>query len=712
MKGLEKYVENLAIEFANNSYELSKESSMEAILTSLYAYYHYFCADVSKADEVLKGVVFDSEASDSISGVYIDTDSDNLDVDFVVAVSCEEGSFELANELKKIKDAENIVNGYIDSKPNTRQKIKEIICEDEYQITAARKIKIVLITDYNPKSAANKRSILNAFAALKPERDNISYSIVFGYDIEHEILEVENPREYVEDGILSIDSPENVLSYGTEKSVIVNVSAKSVKALYELYSYRGLFSQNLRYYVKNAKVDDNIILSMKEKPENFWYYNNGIIIICDSYDINGQELRVKKFSIINGGQTTKLIGETDFDTDFYVQCKLVKNKYIEQEERLDFIAAVAEASNTQKPIKDKDLIANKTEQRLLKKQLADAGIYCQIKRGEKINKKLYPMPWQNTTNEELGQFLLSYVYQKPGTARSNKASICGNKERYALLYGKKYDSAFLRDLLKIKAYYKLWLNQEKKNDDASDPYRMGLINNGMLYMTAIIGAVCKIYYHEDYAKSISNSVMTEQKMEIISQHDIDHGFLNPEMDEKKKLFELYEFCYVRFYRQGYEFLKTFKEKYNNYSNFTKVNSNYASYVFKQIAFEFRNGICGPDKEFLDSVFYQASEDEQDRDRALLDKYVNVVYVDLNAESSIPEEKVAEIKEALVEYRTKAYKLNRVKAYEVFKNVAADRIAKFAPETVEELAELRCLDEAQITLYGKDIVDIVKQILNE
>lgn len=711
MKDLDKYIENMGIEFENNSTELFNLSRVEE-LTSLYAYYHYFCADVSKADEVLKGLTYDIDASDCISGIYIDVDSDNLDIDFVIVVDSAAGNFELAKELKKIKDAENIVNAYIDSKVNCRQKIKNIIEDDEYQIASSRSIKMVLITDYNPKSAANKKSILNAFNALKPERENVSYLIVFGYDIEHEILEVENPREYVEDGMLKLDVPENILTYGAEKSVIVNVSAKSVKALYELYNYRGLFSQNLRYYVKNAKVDDNIIASIQERPENFWYYNNGIIIICDSFEVMEQELRIKNFSIINGGQTTKLIGETDFETDFYVQCKLVKNKYSKQEERLEFISAVAEASNTQKPIKDKDLIANKTEQRLLKKQLAEAGIYCQIKRGEKVNKKLYPMPWQNTTNEELGQFLLSFVYQKPGTARSNKASICSNKERYTLLYGKKYESGFLRDLLKIKSYYKLWLNQEKKNDDASDPYRMGLINNGMLYMTSLIGAVCKIYYHESYTQSIANSVMTEQKMEIISQHDIDHPFLNSSIDEKKKLFELFEFCYSRFYRPGYEFLKTFKEKYNNYSNFTKVNSNYSSYVFKQISFEFRNGISEKDREFLDSVFYQATEEDIKRDTTLLDKYVNVIYVDLNAESSIPEVKVNAIKEALIEYRTKIYKLNRVKAYEIFKNVAADRIAKFAPETVEELIKLRCLDEAQVSLYGEEIVSIVNKVMYE
>lgn len=94
------------------------------------------------------------------------------------------------------------------------------------------------------------------------------------------------------------------------------------------------------------------------------------------------------------------------------------------------------------------------------------------------------------------------------------------------------------------------------------------------------------------------------------------------------------------------------------------------------------------------------------------KNVNVVYVDAASESNIPENVSEEIKEALVSYRTKTYKLNRIKAYEVFKNVSCDRIAKFAPTSLEELKALRCLDEAQITLYGQDIIEIVKQVLNK
>ena len=416
--------------------------------------------------------------------------------------------------------------------------------------------------------------------------------------------------------------------------------------------------------------------------------------------------------IINGGQTTKLVGETEFAQDFYIQCKIIKNKYESVDDRLEFIANVAEATNTQKPIKDKDLIANRIEQRLLKKQLADAGIYCQIKRGEKVNKKLYPAPWQNTTNEELGQFLLSFVYQKPGTARGSKASICGNKERYHLLFNKKYNSGFLGDLLKIKAFYKLWANHIKKTDDGTDPYKVGLVNNGMFFMTAIIGVVCKIYYRQNLISQITSSVMSEQKLEVVAQHDIDHPIFRPDLDKKEQFFTLFEYCYTKFYRPGYEFLKTFKEKYNNYSNFTKINNNYTTYVFKQIEFEYRHGIPAADLDLLRSILYEASDEDILRNEALLEKYVNVVYVDAASESNIPENVSEEIKEALVSYRTKTYKLNRIKAYEVFKNVSCDRIAKFAPTSLEELKALRCLDEAQITLYGQDIIEIVKQVLNK
>lgn len=710
MANIKKYISDLLLEFERLSYDEMKMCTKEERLLYLYTYYHYFNADSSKISDISQGDVFDENSSDRIAGIYIDRDSDYEDVDIIVVNYLEDEEFDFPGILKVFRDVEKTIFAYAENRNMCRKKIAVLLGDDDYKFTEERPLKIKLITNFNPKTAVRKRSILNALNNMQPIHDYVTYQISFGYDIEYEILEIESPKEYVDEGSITIDQADNFVSFGKESSVIVNISAKSLKSLYELYGYRGLFSQNLRYYVKSAKVDENIIESMQEHPDNFWYFNNGIILICEDYLISETSIVLRKFSIINGGQTTKLIGETEFNKDFFLQCKIIKNKYLDEDERLEFISDVAEASNTQKPIKNKDLIANRIEQRLLKKQMANEGVYCQIKRGEKINKKLYPNAWQNTTNEELGQFLLSFVYQKPGTARGSKQSICGNKERYVLLFGKTYNSKFLCDLLKIKAYYKLWVKKIKKTDDGYDPYKIGLINNGMYFMTAIIGVVSKIYYHPEIVGNINECVLSEQKLELVSQHDIDHSIFQCFEEPKNQFFAFFEYCYKHFYGPGYELFKSIKNGQNNYSNFTKINNNYSTYIFSQIVREYRNGINGADRIFLDSIFYSASEEDIIRDRNLLEKYVNVISAEMNGSSDVPEELIIKLKDELIIYRTNICKEKHIKAYEVFRNLSCDRIAKFAPTTIAELKKLRCLDENQINRYGEDIISIVLDVI--
>lgn len=710
MANIKKYISDLLLEFERLSYDEMKMCTKEERLLYLYTYYHYFNADSSKISDISQGDVFDENSSDRIAGIYIDRDSDYEDVDIIVVNYLEDEEFDFPGILKVFRDVEKTIFAYAENRNMCRKKIAVLLGDDDYKFTEERPLKIKLITNFNPKTAVRKRSILNALNNMQPIHDYVTYQISFGYDIEYEILEIESPKEYVDEGSITIDQADNFVSFGKESSVIVNISAKSLKSLYELYGYRGVFSQNLRYYVKSAKVDENIIESMQEHPDNFWYFNNGIILICEDYLISETSIVLRKFSIINGGQTTKLIGETEFNKDFFLQCKIIKNKYLDEDERLEFISDVAEASNTQKPIKNKDLIANRIEQRLLKKQMANEGVYCQIKRGEKINKKLYPNAWQNTTNEELGQFLLSFVYQKPGTARGSKQSICGNKERYALLFGKTYNSKFLCDLLKIKAYYKLWVKKIKKTDDGYDPYKIGLINNGMYFMTAIIGVVSKIYYHPEIVGNINECVLSEQKLELVSQHDIDHSIFQCFEEPKNQFFAFFEYCYKHFYGPGYELFKSIKNGQNNYSNFTKINNNYSTYIFSQIVREYRNGINGADRIFLDSIFYSASEEDIIRDRNLLEKYVNVISAEMNGASDVPEELIIKLKDELIIYRTNICKEKHIKAYEVFRNLSCDRIAKFAPTTIAELKKLRCLDENQINRYGEDIISIVLDVI--
>ena len=205
---------------------------------------------------------------------------------------------------------------------------------------------------------------------------------------------------------------------------------------------------NLRYYIKSTNIDNKIEESILFDGKDFWYLNNGIIIVCNDYKVVGNEVWLKQFSIVNGGQTSRMIGTIPFNDDFYISCKIIKNVFETAQEKNLFISKVAEASNTQKPIKAKDIIANRIEQRNLKSLMQENGVFIEIKRGEKCNHEIYPEAWQRTKNNELAQDLYSFVFMEPGPARNSVSSMLSNEEKYNVIFREhEYSFDFLRDVL-------------------------------------------------------------------------------------------------------------------------------------------------------------------------------------------------------------------------------------------------------------------------
>lgn len=701
-----KYLQNLIDEFHRFGYEDFKNKSYKMQLLYLFAYYHYFDADSSKIDDIIAGDLTNKTFSDYIDGIYIDENSDMRNINVIIsAPNCTTGFDQF------LYGAESL---YYDALSNCgRDDLMKKVEDKEFQPSKTKPIEFIVITDFIPTT--NERKIIQKqIRSMKSVRTSVSYRVIFGNEIESEILEIENPKEYVEYGNINIDDSSNVLCFGKENSLIVNASALSIKKLYLEYGYRGLFSQNLRYYVKNAKIDESIQNSIQNRPDEFWYFNNGIIIVCDDYKFEDDKIRLTNFSIINGGQTTYLIGETDFTEDFYLQCKIIKSIKPTEEEKVCFISDVAEASNTQKPIKAKDLIANRKEQRMLKTQLSHLNVFCSIKRGQKVNKKIYPEPWQNTNNEEIGQFIYSYMYQQPGKARNNKAALTSDEDKYALIFKKTYDSSLLTDLLKMKMFYKLWVNKINKDNDQMadegnepDTIKIGLAKNGMLFMFAIVGLVSKLTYHPEYLESIDDSFTSEQKVEMFSQFDISHRFVNERFClDKESWFVLFDYCYSSVFLAGYNYLQSFKPSYSGYSNFTKTQLNYDTYVLGNFIYQLKQyGIPKKLSELISDVLYIASDDDKTNDRKLLHDYVNSM-TSSSLGTALPEALSEDIKQRLIDYRTKTYKNLHIKAYEVFTNRQLVKISKFGPATIEDLKDLKVLDQSQLETYGDDIVEII------
>lgn len=274
MNEIDRYIENIVNEFKMLSFDEVDNKSKAEKLLFLYAYYHYFNADSSKIADIMQGNIFNARAWDKIAGIYIDQDSDFEDVDVIISIYSTDNTFDIASVLKIFNQVETLICEKGLQSGNIRQELLQFLNEEEYNVSQVKPLKIRLITNYTPKTISEKRIFANIIQSMKPIHTYVSYHISFGQDIEYEVIEVENPKEYVSEAIFQIDKPNNYVCFGEEQSLVVNISARSLKQIYENYGYRGLFAQNLRYYVKNTKIDGKVVETIREHPENFWYYNN------------------------------------------------------------------------------------------------------------------------------------------------------------------------------------------------------------------------------------------------------------------------------------------------------------------------------------------------------------------------------------------------------------------------------------------------------
>jgi hypothetical protein len=77
-----------------------------------------------------------------------------------------------------------------------------------------------------------------------------------------------------------------------------------------------LFTQNLRLFYYSSEVNEALKSTLVDEPEHFWYFNNGITVICDTVHrglAGSPEHKVGVFtcsgvSVVNGAQTVGSIG--------------------------------------------------------------------------------------------------------------------------------------------------------------------------------------------------------------------------------------------------------------------------------------------------------------------------------------------------------------------------------------------------------------------
>lgn len=201
----------------------------------------------------------------------------------------------------------------------------------------------------------------------------------------------------------SIETQINFLGKATQEDFNykrVILGRVSVNEIYQLMDEFGdrLLEKNIRRYLGKNAVNEQIsqTLLSDTKRQNFFFFNNGITMICEKFSYNGLQekdwnVKIKRLQIINGGQTCKTIYQTlktHQEIDFSQVYILVRLYEVNDDE--DIVQDITYATNSQNPVDFRDLKSNDEIQILLETSAKELGYVYKRKRDNLGNANVIP----------------------------------------------------------------------------------------------------------------------------------------------------------------------------------------------------------------------------------------------------------------------------------------------------------------------------------
>jgi hypothetical protein len=129
----------------------------------------------------------------------------------------------------------------------------------------------------------------------------------------------------------------------------------------------------------NKAIHDTLLDA--NKRDNFYFFNNGITIICKKFRYNAlqganYQVKLENMQIINGGQTGKTIQQTLNDVDIedaFKNSQVLVRVYELAEEDTGFVRDITFATNSQNPVDLRDLRSNDEVQKQLELSIKELG---------------------------------------------------------------------------------------------------------------------------------------------------------------------------------------------------------------------------------------------------------------------------------------------------------------------------------------------------
>lgn len=255
-------------------------------------------------------------------------------------------------------------------------------------------------------------------------------------------------------------------SQGDTKSFVCTVLGSELAQAASTEPRDSIFDLNVRpYYGSKGKVNKDIWDTCTgESSDRFWFLNNGVTMVCDSYDFTRDPdkplLKIKNAQIVNGCQTTVTLREAHEKKELSSKVKILLRVYATDNPSL--VEKITLTTNNQNKITDRDLRANDPVQHDIGRIMSEKYNYFY----ERKNKQHKALNNQNkkriVPSPKAAQAYLAVVRAKPSNARGYLGAIWSD------FYTEIFENASVADLLLSYKIFQLCHNEavgvEKNNN--------------------------------------------------------------------------------------------------------------------------------------------------------------------------------------------------------------------------------------------------------
>jgi len=208
------------------------------------------------------------------------------------------------------------------------------------------------------------------------------------------------------------------------ESWVFSICGQDIGNMFEKAGVR-LFAKNIRGYLGSTDINEGMSDTIKKEPDNFWYYNNGVTIVCDDArrEMQGGEdvLIVDGAQVINGQQTTRTLqNNNSYATNVLVKIIKIPIEHENNGEYDGLVNSIVRSTNWQNYISPSDLVSNDYVQIFLERELRKKRYQYIRKRMSKSEaRSLFGQGFYQIDKREMAQAIAACLFD-PSTVRKGK----------------------------------------------------------------------------------------------------------------------------------------------------------------------------------------------------------------------------------------------------------------------------------------------------